>query len=243
MIELERIIYLDNYIKLFCKLDKKERETITPALTQYITLSYSIGLVDNPGRQVTEQIKIDKKDIKFIEDYIVTSFKITGLHNPNICEMTLKNLNIYLKDSPRFTVKINKTHSFKSIQSGTSPISEKVKSTKTSRKSQKRSHKVKTKTEPPTKSESKKPEDSSALFSEAYEKFKEKLQETDVLDLLKRKTGSVEFNLKNFGISLLCKTLLLVKQVNELVDNEFKNDLQEFLKRNILESVKEEVLV
>ncbi|KKL76413.1 hypothetical protein LCGC14_2045130, partial [marine sediment metagenome] len=216
---------------------------ITPALIKHITLSYSIGLIDNPGRRVTEQIKIGKENINFIENYLVISFKINELHDPNICEITLKNLNIYLKDSPRLTVKINKTHSFKSIQSGTSPISEKTKSAKLSKVSQKKLQKIKAQKELPTRSDIKKTKDSSADFTEAYEKFKERIQETDLMELLRKKTGSVEFNLKNFGISLLCKTLLLVKQVNELVDNEFQNDLQEFLKRNIFESIKEEVSV
>lgn len=244
MIELDRIIYLDNYVKVFCVItDEKDSEIITPALIKHITLSYSIGLIDNPGRRVTEQIKIDKENINFIENYIVVSFKITGLHDPNLCEMTLKNFNIYLKDSPRLTIKINKTHSFKSIQSGTSPISEKTKSTKLSKVSQKKLKKIKAQTDPPTKSDIKKTKDSSTHFTEAYEKFKEKIQETDLMELLRKKTGSVEFNLKNFGISLLCKTLLLVKQVNELVDNEFQNDLQEFLKKNIFESIEEEVSV
>ena len=240
MIELERIIYLDNYIKLFCKLDKKEQETITPVLVQYITLSYSIGLIDNPGRQVTEQIKIDKKDIRFIEDYIVTSFMITGLHNPNICEMSLKKLNIYLKDSPRYSLSINKTHTFKSIQSGISPISEKIKVPKSLKLLRKITPVKKTEIQVQSKSKKRIQKSEKVLFTEAYEKFKVKIKETDLNELLRKKTGSVEFNLKNFGISLLCKTLLLVKQVNELVDNEFQNDLQEFLKKNIFESIEKE---
>ncbi len=243
MIELERIIYLDNNIKIFCVKTEGEHETITPALVQYITLSYSIGLIDNPGRRVPEQIKIDKKNINFIENYIVASFKITGLHDPNICEMTLKTLSIHLKNSPRHTIKINKTYSFKSIQSGIPPISEKIKSPKSSKTSDKKLYSKETRIQSSAKSEIKKAKDSPAHFSEAYEKFKTKIQETDLIELLRKKTGSVEFNLKNFGISLLCKTLLLVKQVNELVDNEFQNDLQEFLKKNIFESIKEEVSV
>ncbi len=246
MVELERIIYLDNFIKIFCiKTEEKELETITPALIQYITLSYSIGLIDNPGRRVTEQIKIDKKNINFIENYIVASFKITGLHNPNLCEMTLKRLNIYLKDIPRHTIKIDETHSFRSIQSGTSPITEKINAKKVLKLSKQKQDKKKTgsKAKFQSKTEAKGTEDSHTNFTEAYEKFKEKIQETDLIELLRKKTGSVEFNLKNFGMSLLCKTLLLVKQVNELVDNEFQNDLQEFLKKNIFESIKTEVSV
>ncbi len=241
MIELERIIYLDNFIKIFCiKTEEKELETITPALTEYITLSYSIGLIDNPGRRINEQIKIDKKNINFIENYIVASFKITGLHNPNLCEMTLKNLNIYLRNSPRHTIKINKTYTFKSIQSRTSPITEKIKSKKVVKQKQ---NKTGSKDKSQRKIEIKGTEDSPANFTESYEKFKTKIQETDLMELLRKKTGSVEFNLKNFGMSLLCKTLLLVKQVNELVDNEFQNDLQEFLKKNIFESIRKEVSI
>ncbi len=246
MVELERIIYLDNFIKIFCiKTEEKELETITPALTEYITLSYSIGLIDNPGRRVTEQIKIDKKNINFIENYIVASFKITGLHNPNLCEMTLKNLNIYLRNSPRYTIKIDETYSFRSIQTGTSPIIEKINARKVLKLTKQKQDKKKTrsKAKSQTKTEIKGIKDSHTDFAEAYEEFKERIQETDLIELLRKKTGSVEFNLKSFGISLLCKTLLLVKQVNELVDNEFQNDLQEFLKKNIFESIKAEVSV
>lgn len=243
--KLERIIYLDNYIKIFCaKTERKESETITPALIQYITLSYSIGLINNPVRKVKEQIKIDKKHINFIDNYIVISFKITGLLNPNNCELTLKTFNIYLKNSLRFTKSINKTHSFKIIQSATSPIQERIRASKPSKNSIEKLPKkaAEQQVKIQAKKEIRKTNDPStpAHFTDPFEKFKEKLQDTDFLELLRRKAGSIEFNLKNFGISLLCKLLLLVKYINELVDNEFQNDLQEFLKKNILESIKEE---
>ncbi len=208
--KLERVIYLDNYIKIFCaKTKRKEPETITPALVQYITLSYSIGLIDNPGRKVKEQIKINKKHINFIDKYIVISFKITGLLNPNNCELTLKTFNIYLKDSPRLTININKTHSFKSIQSTISPIQERIRVSKPSKSSiEKLSKKAADQqVKIQAKKEIRKTDDPStpANFTDSYEKFKAKLQDTDFLELLRRKTGSIEFNLKNFRISLLCK--------------------------------------
>ena len=79
-------------------------------------------------------------------------------------------------------------------------------------------------------------------FIDSYKKFKADIQDTDLLELLRHKTSTIDFNLKNFGISLLCKLLLLVKYVNELVDNDFQSDLQEFLQINIFKNVKKEVL-
>jgi len=78
-------------------------------------------------------------------------------------------------------------------------------------------------------------------FITSYEKFKSQIEDTGMLDLLKNKPSTVDFNLKNFGISLLCKLLLLIKSVNELVDNDFQKDLHEFLRSQILNRLKTEV--
>jgi hypothetical protein len=74
------------------------------------------------------------------------------------------------------------------------------------------------------------------LFEDSYHKFLKDFQNSQVNDMVKSK--QMEFNMKNFGISLLCKMLLLVKYFNELVDNDFQDDLHTFLQQNILDAKK-----
>ena len=74
------------------------------------------------------------------------------------------------------------------------------------------------------------------LFVDSFQKFKENIKDSDLLDLFSSKEKALNFNLKSFGISLLCKLLLLIKYLNNLVDNEFQEDLQKFLKVNLMGS-------
>ncbi len=241
--KLVRIIYLDSFIKIFfVKTDKKELDTITLAFVNNITLSYSIRLINSPGRKVTEQVKINNDNLSFIDNFMVISFYITDLHSPENCELSLHTLNIHFNDSPTLKMKINKTHTFKSIQSATAPIISKTSKliTRPKQKQKKKVH-IKSTTKEKTEIMTKEEDNSQPQFTDSFEKFKDRIQGTNLLDLLKKKTDSVDFNLKNFGISLLCKLLLLVTYVNQIVDNEFQHDLQEFMRTNILKSIEEEV--
>jgi len=46
-----------------------------------ILLCFSVGLIENPGAKIKETIKVGKKDVEFISNYIVISFHIEDLHD------------------------------------------------------------------------------------------------------------------------------------------------------------------
>ncbi len=58
--KLESIIYLDDFIKIYCV--KTEGDELSPNLVQNIRICYSIGLIDNSGAKIKETIKVGKKD-------------------------------------------------------------------------------------------------------------------------------------------------------------------------------------
>ncbi len=250
--KLKNVIYLDSSIKIFfLKTEREELKAISPKLIQNITMGYSIGLINNPGGKIKESIKIDRKDIEFIKNYVVVSFPIENLHDPNNCEIIFHSLIISLKDFPRFKMNIGKTYTFRSIQSENYSALNLIENQKVSRivklpkiiEKRKKMSSNSGLIDPKTVRKVKKEDDkeTSNHFIDSYKKFKADIQDTDLLELLRHKTSTIDFNLKNFGISLLCKLLLLVKYVNELVDNDFQSDLQEFLHINIFKNVKKEV--
>ncbi len=132
--KLENIIYLDSSIKIFfLKTEREELEALSPKSVQNITIGYSIGLINNLGGKVQEFIKINRKNIEFIKNYVVISIHIENLHDPNNCEITFHSLIIYLKDFPRFKMNIGKTHTFRSIQSENYPAANLIENQKISR--------------------------------------------------------------------------------------------------------------
>ena len=96
--ELKNIIYLENYIKIFC-IRSEETELISLDLIQNIRICYSIGLIDNPVSKIKGTIKINKKDIEFISKYIVIRMDLEDLHDPHKCEFTIYSLTFHLKDT------------------------------------------------------------------------------------------------------------------------------------------------
>jgi len=252
---LKNIIYLDNSIKIcFVKINKEELTTISPDFVQYVIISYSIGLVNKPCSRVQETIKIEKKDIFFINNFIITSFHLDGLLKPEESEIMLNSLTFFLKDKARYKVQIGKTQSFRNIESDTIFIDSLLKKAKKSRlsnssfnsKIKKTSRNIDIKSLIPTQKdtlpiESNLKVDDTKQFINSYEQFKSQIQDTNIQELLKSRPSTLDFNLKNFGISLLSKLLLLTKYVNELVDNDFQKDLHEFLRTQILDRLKTEV--
>lgn len=234
---LKNIIYLDSSIKVIFDIPgKDEFKTLTTGNLQYLAISYRIGLIKSSGDKITETVKINKNDIEIIDNLLNTSFRLDGLHKPFDCEITLDSMTLIIKDNLKHKININETFSFRSIASDASSFFEllngKAKKEPSALKSK---AKVKISKNLPEKK-------SSQNFIDSYEQFRDSLDKTDFIDILKLKTGTIDFNLKNFGISLLCKLLLLTKFVNELVDNEFQEDLHRFLKINFIQKTKSEVL-
>ena len=244
---VKKIIYLDSNIKVCCvKTEKAEVEQISPELVQHVFFCYSIGLIDNPASRVKETIKIEKKDIIFVRNYIVISFNFDGLLKPEECEFSIHSITFFLRDNPRLEVHIGKTEAFKHIESDPVIIENLLKRTKKPsgsnhiphNKNKNLPNKVNAKSvlnEPKVNVEDIK------HFIDSYEKFKTQFKDSEIQELLENKPSTMDFNLKSFGISLLCKLLLLIKSVNELVDNDFQKDLHQFLRDQILNRLKTEV--
>ena len=234
---LKNIIYLDSSIKIVFDISgRDEFKTITSDHITYLAICYRIGLVKGSGDSITETIKIEKKDITIIDRLLLISFRLDDLHKPLDCEITLNSMTLIIKDNLKHKIDINEAFSFRSITSDASNFFElSIGKAKEQPSALKSKAKVKITKNPPEK-------ESSQNFIDSYEQFKVSLDKTDFLDILKLKTGTIDFNLKNFGISLLCKLLLLTKFVNELVDNEFQDDLHRFLKINFIKKAKSEVL-
>ena len=245
--KLRNIVYLDSSINIFFDFfdrtgrDEPNVKVPSPENIQHIRVCYSIGLTNGSGSKVNETVKIEKEDIRIIDRFLILSFPLDDLHTPGNCEIIIDSMTIILKDNFKYKINIGKAFNFKNIISDTSPLPDLInKSPNTTKKQGNPKQKFEKTTrisESPTK------KIPSKNFTDSYEKFKEKVNESEFLDLFRRKTGTIDFNLKNFGISLLCKLLLLTKYVNELVDNEFQEDLQEFLKINFIERAKKEALI
>jgi len=234
--KFKNIIYLDGYIKIFLvRTGREEIKKFSLALVKHLIIHYSIGLVNNKGTRIKESVKVDPNDIEFTEDYIIVSFMLEGLRDPYECEITIHTLTVFLTDGSRIRLKVEKTTQFRYITSEFPEIILKKGPTNLDIINPSNS-----KIKEGRKEESNTEKDTSEHFINSYEQFKAKIQDTDLIDLIKCKTNTIDFSLKNFGISLLCKLLLLTKYVNELVNNDFQNDLSEFLKDNILKSIEKE---
>ncbi|MBA7705889.1 hypothetical protein ES703_114731 [subsurface metagenome] len=237
--KVKNLVYLDSFIKIFLvRTEEKEIKKISPALVKHAIIHYSIGLVANKGTRIKESVKVDPNDIEFAEDYVIISFMLEGLRDPYECEIIIHTLTVFLKEGSLIRLKIEETKQFRYV---TSELPEIILKRESPNVAANRSSK-------PQKEEGKKGaqntgEKTSEYFKNTYEKFKTKIQDSDLIELIRCKTNTIDFSLKNFGISLLCKLLLLIKYVNELVDNDFQSDLQEFLKENILKSIEKEELM
>jgi hypothetical protein len=237
---VKKIIYLDTSIKVCCvKNTTAEQEKLLPELVQHVFFYYSIGLVNNPTSRVKETFKIERKDIRFGEKCLIFSCSLDGLLKPEECEFTIHSITFFLRDQPRYKAQFDKTVAFRHMDSDPAIFENLMKKNKSF-----------TRKTPDTPSSICKTtsSDTSKIslheikhFMNSYEKFKTRIQDSEFKDLLSNKPSAIDFNLKSFGISLLCKLLLLIKSVNELVDNDFQKDLHEFLQSQIINQLETEV--
>jgi hypothetical protein len=235
---VKKIIYLDSSIKICCvKSTTAEQERLLPELVRYVFFCYSIGLINNPSSRIKETIKIERNNIRFGENYLIFSCSLDGLLKAEECDFTIHSITFFLKDQPRYKAQIGKTVAFRHMDSDPMLIEKLMKKSIT--------HKD---PETPLSIRKVAPLDTSKIslpeikhFMNSYEKFRTRIQSSEFKDLLKNKPSAIDFNLKSFGISLLCKLLLLIKSVNELVDNDFQKDLHEFLQSQIINQLETEV--
>jgi len=243
MLQMQSIQYdLDCGISIFCKSSREKKEkvgSITPELLRYAIINYDISLIDNPIKRVREQYKVNKRNIEFQQDHFVLFLPVDNIIRPNESQIILRSIAFYLKDSKK-ELRIDQTYSFTELQKNanskiTHAPSKGKKSTKAGKGQQRAAISSKTSSMKKANSTLTKKENIT-LFIDSFQKFKQNIKETDLTDLFSTKEKALNFNLKNFGISLLCKLLLLIKYLNTLVDNEFQADLQTFLKTNLLKS-------
>lgn len=233
---------VDSGISIFCtKLGEIETEKITLEHVRHAIINYDISLINHPIKRVREQYKVSKRNIEFQQDNFVLFFPLDNIIKPNESQITLRSIDFYLKESKKLKLQIDQTYSFIELQKNSSsqivhaPSKNKL-HTKAGESLQEGESSSQTSPVSNNNSTLVEREQDKTLFIDSFQKFKNSIQESDLLNLFSNKEKTLNSNLKSFGISLLCKLLLLIKYLNNLVDNEFQEDLQKFLKTNLLES-------
>ena len=243
--EIEHIkFHIDNGISIRCKQSgEKELRKLTPEHLRSVIVSYDISLIHDPLKKVKETCRITNRNIEYSSPYFTLFFPLENILQPHESQITFRSLTFLSHDSGKMKHSIDETYSLLELQKNS--IEHSIPSTKgitqgqTPKNLQKgkpsasgtihtSSHEIITTTK----------EELTHLFEDSYQKFLKDFQNSQVQDLVKTKKNSLEFNMKNFGISLLCKLLLLVKYFNELVDNDFQADLNTFLQQNLLDTTK-----
>ena len=233
---------IDSGISIFCsKSGKDKTENITPEKIRHAVVNYDISLINDPIKRVREQYKLGRRNIEFQQDNIVLFFPLDNILNPKESQITLRSIDFYFKDSTKLKFKIDQTYSFIELQKNKNekiiqaPSEDKF-NTKAGESLQKRESPTLTSSVRHNNSTLAKRGEDKTLFIDSFQKFKNLVQDSDLLNLFSTKEKTLNSNLKSFGISLLCKLLLLTKYLNNLVDNEFQQDLHKFLKINLLET-------
>ncbi|MFW9821590.1 MAG: hypothetical protein ACFFE4_01560 [Candidatus Thorarchaeota archaeon] len=231
--------HIDSGISIFCATSGQgQDEYLTPDQVRYIIVNYDISLVRDPLKKVKEQCKIYNRNITFQDQEFVLFFPLDNVIKPNESQITFRSLFFFLHDGSKISVPINATYSFIELQKNN--ITTTLYPTNPGK-----NHDVESMNPQEgescsqpfhgTSSSLTSEDKDNTLFVDSLHTFKEQVKKSELFELIKTKEKTLDFNLKNFGISLLCKLLLLVKYVNTLVDNEFQEDLHKYLMTNILE--------
>lgn len=249
--KLINVSYSDSYISLYCgKSGEFEFEKLTPDHFNFANIIYEISVINNPLMTVREESRINKKNVKFNNKRFILFFPLEELVNPNDCQISFYSLHFFLDNGMVLKYQIEQTYPFLELSTH-SPIP-KLKTTskgkpqsKTDRNLQKGNiSSNRGKPSSPQTSTSYQDtlpvvtatkEDIKNLFEDSLQKFKSEIKEANLQETIKKKHNSIDSNLKDFGMSLLCKLLLLVKYLNVLVDNDFQSDLNQFLQYNFVE--------
>ncbi|MFW9939443.1 MAG: hypothetical protein ACFFFT_00285 [Candidatus Thorarchaeota archaeon] len=249
--------HIDSGISIHCERNGADNDQhITPEHLKSVTVLYEISLINDPLKKVKEQCRINNRNIEYNSHYFTLFFPLENILQPHESQITFRSLTFYFKDYPKVNIPLVETYTFSELQKNgieTTPESTTID------KNQGTTHKnlqegvlsTSGTTSSPSISLPHNPispvlttkEELKLLFEDSYKKFQADLQNSSLQDLLKSKQSTFEFNMKNFGISLLCKLLLLVKYFNVLVDNDFQEDLNAFLQHSMGENKKMEGVV
>lgn len=257
-----RISFSSNqFLKVRChKTEVNEINKITSELVQRAIIKYRIELINDPRKVIKEVYRINNKDIEFVgNDCIILALPIDTLHEFEECQVNIISIAFIGNQGNKFLIFINHVSTFLEIQK----CNEEHLQSLDNNKLKKEATILKETLYPGTKKEvnthyyRKKPNNhtkflhkkckhlskpspyETQLFTDSYEKFKIKVQDSK---LIRDKPDSIHLNIKKFGMSLLGKILLFVKYLNVLVGNEFQKDLHEFLKNQISENIVKEVI-
>ncbi|KKN15330.1 hypothetical protein LCGC14_0987100 [marine sediment metagenome] len=236
---------IDREISIYCEKSKGEDFSSL----KYAVVDYDISLISEPLKKVREQCKIYKKNIQFQQKYFILFFPLDNIISPYESQVRFKSIMFFISGNKKVRFKINKTFSFKELQKNGSgkcvntttigklhePYQENLQKGRLS--SQKKGSSTKRNSSSSTTSE-----ETKSLFVDSLKQFNDEVRGSSLESLIKKKGPNLQFNLKSFGISLLCKLLLLTKYVNNLVDNNFQDDLNQFVKINLVEEKLSEAL-
>jgi len=249
--------HIDSGISIFYERTGEDKhQQITPENLKNVTVVYDISLIHDPLKKVKEQCRIYNRNIEYYPNYFTLFFPLENIIQPHESQITFRSLIFFFKDNPKLIFSINETYTFLELQKNSMENSirttvknkiqgaayENLQKGKPSKSGNTHSPSI----SPPqeqispvitTKDELK------LLFEDSYKKFQADLKKSNIQNVLKSKQNTLEFNMKNFGISLLCKLLLLVKYFNVLVDNDFQDDLNTFLQHSMFENKKLEGMV
>ncbi|MFX1344146.1 MAG: hypothetical protein ACFFBC_00115 [Promethearchaeota archaeon] len=249
--------HIDSGISIFCERNGVDKDQyITPEHLKSVTVNYEISLINDPLKKVKEQCRIYNRNIEYNSHYFTLFFPLENILHPHESQITIRSLTFYCKNHPKVIVPLEETYTFSELQkNGIETTPENTTIDKNQGMAHKNLQEGVLSTSGTTPSQGISPphnpispvlttkEELKLLFEDSYKKFQADLQNSTVLDLLKSKQGTFEFNMKSFGISLLCKLLLLVKYFNVLVDNDFQEDLNAFLQHSMAENKKVEGVV
>ena len=222
---ITKIIYTPERVIKICvsKTGKDEQKQLVPDLVQYAIVIYTIGLIGKPETAIQEAYKINKSTVKIFKNIIVLSFSLDELNQVENCEITFNSIVIFLSSRKRFETKFARTFSFEEIYTTKDLLDIKAPEVQSNKKQEQKQIEPTKKTVQVDKH-----------FKESYEKFKRAIKDSSIGDLIRSKSKPFDHALKEFGISLLCRALMIVSHLNILLNNDFKNDLNSFLRLNVL---------
>ena len=245
--------HLDSGISICCnKLGEKEHQLFTPERLRSAIVSYEISLKHDPLKKVKETCRITNRNIEYNPQYFTLFFPLENIIEPHESQITFRSLVFLFQDKNKVTFPLSETYSFLELQKNSMdnsvPATKDMNQGKTPESLQKGNlspsgSSPSPRISPPQNTITTTKEELKHLFEDSYQKFVRDFQNSQVQDTVQSKQATLEFNMKNFGISLLCKMLLLVKYFNELVDNDFQEDLQTFVRHNLLSSKKLEGMI
>ena len=227
---ITKVIYTPERVIKICvsKTDKDEQQQLVPDLVQYAVIFYTIGLIDKPETVIEEAYRISNKKVKIYKNIIVLSFSLDELNQVENCEITINSLVIFLSSRKKFETEFGRTFQFEEIYTTKDLLDIKAPEVQSNKKQKQKQIEPTKKTVQVDKS-----------FKESYEKFKVEIEDSSIGDLIRNKSKPFDHALKEFGISLLCRVLMAVSHLNVLLKNDFKSDLNSFLRLNVLNLHKE----